>query len=206
MQVWNVLIAARWKCRTQKIAKNSPSVHHRTTLSGYIFATKACIDNRKKAVKQRYLLHVSSQYGELWPSRDWDRFVSLGHPSKFQRVSCCGFVAAATSLNGSQPNFAWCLAISSAGTLYIHFLAFLPRNGILPGATFTLRPSLALSYFGSVTARHSSSGREPNFAALNRGRHLYSAGRPSRWALAHILVSDISLTMIRYRKPLRRSC
>jgi len=23
---------------------------------------------------------------------------------------------------------------------------------------------------------------------LNRGRHLYSAGRPSRWALAHILV------------------
>ena len=32
------------------------------------------------------------------------------------------------------------------------------------------------------------SGRQPNFAALNRRRHLYSAGRPSRWALAHILV------------------
>ena len=27
---------------------------------------------------------------------------------------------------------------------------------------------------------------QPNFAALNRGRHLYSAGRPSRWSLAHI--------------------
>jgi len=25
-------------------------------------------------------------------------------------------------------------------------------------------------------------------AALNRGRHLYSAGRPSRWAWAHIVV------------------
>ena len=25
-------------------------------------------------------------------------------------------------------------------------------------------------------------------AAFNRGRHLYSAGRPSRWASAHILV------------------
>ena len=25
-------------------------------------------------------------------------------------------------------------------------------------------------------------------AALSRGRHLYSEGRPSRWALAHILV------------------
>ena len=28
-------------------------------------------------------------------------------------------------------------------------------------------------------------------AALNRGRHLYSAGRPSRWALAHILVDSV---------------
>ena len=32
----------------KKIAKNVPSGHHRTTLSAYIFATKACIDNRKK--------------------------------------------------------------------------------------------------------------------------------------------------------------
>ena len=29
-------------------AKKSPSRHHRTTLSGHIFTTKACIDNRKK--------------------------------------------------------------------------------------------------------------------------------------------------------------
>jgi len=31
-----------------KIAKNAPSAHHHTTLSGYIFATKACIDDQKK--------------------------------------------------------------------------------------------------------------------------------------------------------------
>ena len=31
-----------------KITKNSPSGHHRTNVSGYIFATKARIDNRKK--------------------------------------------------------------------------------------------------------------------------------------------------------------
>ena len=43
-------------------------------------------------------------------------------------------------------------------------------------------------YIFATEARHSSSGRQPNFAASNRGRHLYSAGRPSRWALAHILV------------------
>jgi len=34
----------------------------------------------------------------------------------------------------------------------------------------------------------STSGRQANFAALNTGRHLCSAGRPSGWALAHILV------------------
>jgi len=44
MQDWNVLNAARWKYRTQKIAKNLPSAHYRTTLSGSIFATKARID------------------------------------------------------------------------------------------------------------------------------------------------------------------
>jgi len=34
----------------QKIAKNSSSAHDRTTLSGCIFTTKACIDSRKKSL------------------------------------------------------------------------------------------------------------------------------------------------------------
>jgi len=121
-------------------AKRSPSGHHPTTLSGYIFATKAYIDNRKKLVKQQYLPHMSLQYGELWPTSGWDRFVSLEHPSKFQR----------------------------------------------------------LSRLDSVTARHSSSGRQPKFAALKRGRHLHSAGRPSRWALAHILVNNMFILFTIY--------
>jgi len=126
MQIWNVLHAARWKYRMQEVAKKSPSGHHRTTLSGYIFATKARIDNRKKLVKRRYLLQMSTQYGELRPTGGWDRSGSLGHPCKFQWVS----------------------------------------------------------HLGSVTARHSSSARQP--VALNRRHHLYSAGWPSCWALAHI--------------------
>ena len=133
MHVWNVLHAARWKYRTQKLRQKSPSAHHRTNLSGYIFAIKARFDNRKKLVKQQYVIHRFPQYGELRPTNGWDRFGSFGHRYKFQRV--------------------WRL--------------------------------------GSLTARHSSSGRQPNFAALNRGRHLCSAGRPSGWALTHILVSDI---------------
>jgi len=53
MQVWNVLNAARWNTGRKK----SPKILHlrtiaftyyyRTTLSGYIFTTKACIDNWK---------------------------------------------------------------------------------------------------------------------------------------------------------------
>ena len=47
----------------------------------------------------------------------------------------------------------------------IHFLGLLPSDGILPGAKFTLHPSLAFSYIGSVAERHSSSGRQPDCAA-----------------------------------------
>jgi len=58
-----------------------------------------------------------------------------------------------------------CLAFSWAGTLYIHLWWLLPPNGILPAAKFTLCPSHAFSYIGSITARHSVSGRQPNFVA-----------------------------------------
>jgi len=66
----------------------------------------------------------------------------------------------------------------------------------ISGATFTLRPSLALSYIGSVTALHLSSGRQPNFAALSRGRHLYSAGRPSHFFMfSHIILLPYTITL-----------
>jgi len=43
----------------QKNAKKSPSGHHHTTLSGYIFATKACID--KKNGKNLLSSNISSR-------------------------------------------------------------------------------------------------------------------------------------------------
>ena len=65
-ETWCTRLAAN--TGRKKIVKNLPSGHHFTTLSGYIFATKARIDNRKKLVKQQYLLHMSPQYGELRPT------------------------------------------------------------------------------------------------------------------------------------------
>jgi len=131
--------------KSPKIAIWAPS--HK--LSGYVSATKAPINNRKKFVKQQCLPHMASQYGELRPTSGWDLLASLRHPCKFQRVS----------------------------------------------------------RLGCVTARCSSSGRQPNFAELNRGRHLYSAGRPSRWALAHISIvylecrSEICCARLEMQEP-----
>jgi len=120
-----VLHAARWKCRTQKIAKNCPSGHHRTNLLGYIFATNACIDNRKKNSNiSPTCLHNMVDFGPLAADICWRVW---GTPANFN-----GFRVLAALLHGT-------LVVSVSQT-----------------------------------------------AALNRGRHLYSAGRPSRWALAHI--------------------
>ena len=47
MLVWNVLHLALWKYSTEKIAKNLPSAHHRTTSLGYVCTAKACIHNRE---------------------------------------------------------------------------------------------------------------------------------------------------------------
>jgi len=114
------------KIQDAKIAKNLPSGNHHTTFSGYIFTSKVCIDNRKKPVKQQYLLHMFSQYGVRRPTTGWHRFRNFGHPSKFQRVSRVGFVTTPTSLNGRQPNFARCLAVSWAGTIYTLCLKNVP--------------------------------------------------------------------------------
>jgi len=124
--------AARWKHRTQKSRQKSPSGQNRTALSDYIFATKARIDNRKKIVKQQYVLHMPHNMLYFGPLvAEIDRVV-WGTPANFNE-----FRVLAALLHGI------------------------------------------------------CSGRQPNFAALNRGRHLCSAGRPSRWALAHILVEIV---------------
>jgi len=198
MHVWNVLHTARWKFRMQQVAKKSPSGHNRTILSGYIFATKACIDNRKQNLLDSNITSTCSykmaNFGPLTAEINGFRVLA-------SLLALCDFdmrrlrrtltyllnylLTAATSLTGGQPNFARCLAVPWAGTLYTFSEAFAP-DGILPRAKFTFRRSLTFFYIDSVTVQHSSSGRQPNFAAFSSGRHLYTAERPSRWTLAHI--------------------
>ena len=148
-----MLQAARCKCRTQKSRQKSPSGHHPTTLSGYIFATKACIDKWKKNLSSNNISstcpHNMVNFGQLAAE-----IVSLvwGTPGNFS-----GF----------------------------RVLAALLRGTLVVGVSQTV--------------------------ALNRGRHLYSAGRPSRWAFAHIsscfCITRISLNIVKTRcafnKPIR---
>ena len=98
--------AVRWKCRTQRIAKKSPSGHHRITSSGYIFATKARIDNRKKNLLSSNTSstcpHNILNFGPITAEIG---LPCLGHLCKFQRVSRLGSVTAWHS-SGCQPNFA----------------------------------------------------------------------------------------------------
>jgi len=119
--------------------KNSPSAHHCTTSSGYIFARHVSTIG-KKLLKQQYHLHMSLQYNELLPTNGRDRWQVWGTPSKFQRVSHLCFVTAPMSLNQTLHDI-W----PSPGLvqhIYI-FRGLFPPNGILPGAKFTLLPSLA---------------------------------------------------------------
>ena len=102
-----------------KSRQKSPSGHHSTILSGYIFAIKACIDNRKKIAKQQCIPTSSHNMVNFSPLaagicwRVWDTpQISTGFAS-WQRY-CTAF-----------------------------------------------------QYWASV-----------KLCALNRGRHLYAAGRP----------------------------
>ena len=83
-------LSANLGCRSEmcctRLAKNSPSAHHRTTLSDYIFATKVLMDNRKKNLLNRQsnisatCSHSMVKFGPL--AAEIDSFV-WGTPANF---------------------------------------------------------------------------------------------------------------------------
>jgi len=92
MQVSNVLHTARWKYRTQKIAKNSPS----GTIAQICPAMSSQLSHistiRKKLLNSNIFSTCPPQYDELRPANGWDLLASLGHPYKFLPVSRLRFV------------------------------------------------------------------------------------------------------------------
>jgi len=119
----------------------------------------------------------------------------FGAPQHISLVSCLAFVTAVTSLTGGQPNFARCLAVSWAGTPYIFFRRLLPVTEfcLVQNSLYVqvLRSTLEALLHGIPAAGVSQTlcmAQGMELQNFRRGRHLYSEGRPSRWASAHILV------------------
>jgi len=150
----------------------------------------------KKSLNANISSIMSSQYGELQPTNGWAHFGSLGHRSKFQQVSRLGIVTAATSYQ--KPSklctmfgrlLGWCTIYTLSGALVpqrnfstckIHFAS---KSCVL---LYWQRYCTALQQLSSAKQCGVVQGMElQNF---RRGRHLYSAWRPSRWLSAHILV------------------
>ena len=127
MQVWNVAACGSLEIQD---TKKSPFWHHRTTLSGYTFGTKACIDNQEKNM-------LNSNTSSTYPH--------------------------------NMANFGPLTAEIGSGVWDTR-------------ANFNRFRVWAALLHGTLVVGVSQT------AAFNRGRHLYSAGRPSRWALAHILL------------------
>ena len=208
MQVWNVLHVARWNTGRKKL----PKICHLGTITQLCRAVSLQLRRastiRKKLVKQQYLLHMSLQYGELQPTNGWDRFGSLGNPSKFQWVSkswlhCCNDIAhrRSTKLCTMFGHLLGCLGISWSGILYIHFRGLLPppwRKLALCKTDFTSKSCVLLYWHHycaalqqRASAKHCGVVEGMEWLNFRRGRHLYSAW-PSRWASAHILVLSCS--------------
>ena len=82
--------------------------------------------------------------------------VSLGHPANFNGFHVLASVLQCRcSMKANQTLHDVWLPPGLVHYTYIFGGSCpVPRNGILPGATSALHPNLALSYFGSVTARH----------------------------------------------------
>ena len=115
-------------------------------------------------------------FSPLMVERGW-RFRA---PQQISTSSRLGFITAPTSLNGGQRTFAGCLAVSWAGTLYyVHFRVLLYWQRYF--AALEQRPS----------ARLCNAVQGMELRNFRRGRHLYSAGRLSRSASAHILVVTV---------------
>ena len=159
MQVWNVLHASSWKWdakMTQKWRKKSPSAHHRTTLSGCIFATQGMYRQSEKLIKQQYVIHMShnmANFGLLTAeicSGVW------GTPATFNGFRVLpSLLQRRRSLEASQTlHDVW------SSPVLVHYIYIF--GGCCPWQNFA---RCKIHFTSKSCARHSRNGRQPNVVA-----------------------------------------
>ena len=148
------------------MSQNSPPGHHHTTLSGCIFTTKACTDNREKNLLNGNISstcpHNMVNFGPL--------AAEIGLPVWGTPTNFNGFCVLTLLLNqrrSADVNQTLHDVWPSFGLVHYTYIFW----GSCPLREFchcTVQNSLCVqvlhSHIGSVTARQSSSGREPNVA------------------------------------------
>jgi len=130
-----------------------------------MFAMKECIDSRKKNLLNSNIsstrLHNMENFSPLAAEIG---LVVWGTPANFNGF--CVLVSILQRYRSPDANQTLqCLAISWAGTLYMHFRGLLPPDGILPVQYSLYVQVLHSPVIGSVTARQFNSGHQRNFAA-----------------------------------------
>jgi len=199
MQVWNVQHAAGWNTARKK----SPKIRHRGTIAQicrvYLRNYGTYLQSEKKLVKQQqYLLQMSSQYGERRPANGWHRFTSLGHPANLNRFGVLASLLErrrSTEANKtlhdlwSSPGLVHYIYIfggfcpwRNSGTCKIHFAS---KSCVL---IYWQRYCTTLQQRASDKLCGVVQGMEWRNLNSQRVLSIFSAGRLSHWASAHILV------------------
>jgi len=206
MQVWNMLHAARWKYRTQKWRTNSPSAHHCTNLSGCIFETKACIDNRKNLLNINICStcpHNMANFGPL--AAEISSGVS-GTPANFNGFRVLlSLLQRRRSPEANQTFTMFGHRLLGLYTMYTFSGALTPwRNFARCKIHFTSKSCVLLYWQRYCTALQQPASAKlcgvvqgMELGNFHRGRHLYSAGRPSVhqptfWSFSSSVCSIIS--------------
>jgi len=166
-----MLHAARWKYRTQKCRKNDSKIRHLRTIAQLCQAISSQLRHISTVGKNMLSSNMSSRclhnmvnFG-LLTAEMMRSFREFGATQQISTAFASWFTAASDVAHRRPTKLCTMFGRLLAATLYIHFRGLLPPDGILPGAKLTLCPPLAFSYIVSVTTRHSSSGRQPKFAA-----------------------------------------
>jgi len=138
--------------------KKSPKIRHLGTKAQLCRAVSLQLrlvsTIKKKPVKQQYLPHTSSQYGELWPTSGRDLLASLGHPSKFQRFLRLGSVTA--PIRRPCSCWEWCTVFETPNCTRAYFHDFI--NSIqhrTPPMAVTLGISLLVFWISTGLAERS---------------------------------------------------
>jgi len=135
------------------------------------------------------------QYGELRPTNGWDRFGNreYGAPQQIP-TGFASWLRYCSNVAYRRPT-KLCTMFGRLLGWYIIYTFF---GAVAPLMEFCrVQSSLCVQILHSpilaALLHGTPAAGQPNFAALNRGRHLYSAGMPSRWVSAHILVYFFSV-------------